>query len=192
MVNIREPIAKDALDADEARLHALIEVHRSDLGLPAVLLSASLTVVAGRKDLDTLHNVGGFQIGAAGDQRARLDRNAFREAGPRRGFEIAVVHPAPLPQVRADHAGDAARNLPGLEAHRVTIRSAGPLPVEGAGQRVLGRQRAPHGGDDTKGGRLRAPKGWAVAYAWPRRLDSDRRKRASARLSARVVSRVVV
>lgn len=56
-VDIYAPTDNDDLSAAELALYELIMAHRAELGLPAIPLSASLTLTAGRHAEDTVHNV---------------------------------------------------------------------------------------------------------------------------------------
>lgn len=69
-VDIYAPTVEDTLDAEEAALAELINAYRAQNGLPAIPLSQSLTIVAGRHAMDTVENQGGYPRGAPGENKA--------------------------------------------------------------------------------------------------------------------------
>ncbi|ETX26487.1 hypothetical protein RISW2_23955, partial [Roseivivax isoporae LMG 25204] len=56
-VDIYAPTAQDTLSAEELALYHLLMDYRAAEGLPAIPLSAGLTVTAGRHALDTAYNI---------------------------------------------------------------------------------------------------------------------------------------
>jgi Ca2+-binding RTX toxin-like protein len=174
-VNYITNTIEDTLDLDELDLFNLITAHRTALGLASVKLSASLTLVAGRKVIDILYNIGTYSVGAPGENRPHgwSDRpydgrnpNTYNviwdapqflgTAYPGHGFEIAVgynnvdinslnITPAVAMQAWLDSPG-----------HRALIESTGvwssaPWQAIGVGMRAgvafvwFGREPDPAG-----------------------------------------------